>query len=1160
MLPVELDHKKLNSFPFPTDKAVSKVFQVLEAVLSQKTFPYYRDRRGASPARLSEIRQSLSFRRMEDEDSRIGMATLLVSKRRNWMLLIHERLFDYLALILSGQPEIAFTAGTQEEQKTLVFCRFLLRHYCEHLLFPEKTEAEVIRSDLDFAADLRGNEPESYRGLREILAEGINGIGGRDYLELLDRVERGAECDVRMARIIARYARNISELPSRFLLDIFPGLELDLKMRVLSDCYRGSRSMANPLVKREAGLRKVLRMFALTIGRDPNQGFELFQIFRKRWGLESLFRELDLPEDMIERRSTHQLFEAFSKNLEEFVEPGEITQRDRPAVYPQARTETVPQPPKTLKERIEEARSDPNIPQQVLEVVEKNKVNAAGQSGAKYTELIETLLNIPWGRIKKIRISPEEFEDGLNRSHFGLKKPKEIICDFFANLIWRYQHFREVDKNLWRRTGSALLFVGPPGVGKTSLAISIARNLGIPYHKLSLGGMKDEADIRGYGFTYEGSKPGPIVQGLVKMGVMNGMFIMDEADKTEKLAIATLLEILDPEQNHLFHDKYTQSTVDIDLSNCHFILTANTIDTVPSAIINRCEVIFLDRYSVEEKIAIAKEFLIERIRDRYLIGADEIFFDPEEENEILRHLIRQYTFEAGVRDLERIIRMLFLRVQRKDILGGEKGAVKLALSMLPRYLDEPPRPRLINTDDRIGEMMGLGVNMELGIGTLIPIQVTPMKVDIDSREAPRSYISMVHTTGNIERVMDESRKVASTAILQRAKELRLGVSRLSIPVHLHFMGGSTKKDGPSAGSAIALALASLYTERPIRRDVAMTGEIDTQGRITSVGGIGVKLETAYAAGCKTLIIPMENLQGGDAIDRLPEALRQELQILTYAEWKGEHEPFDYSRHVLQVVAVENIVEAADIAFLNQEELDSLDDLFEDHARKAAAELEQCRIFPHKHLRLLYVDHPAQVNCDLLQSRFCREDYGCVILVRKDVKEDIIAKLPWHGETFRIREFDPSSERLRDVIEETRTQHAGEAEPPLWITIVAPLPFLRREGIRSEDFTPDARFLGVRFLAGCCTAENLPIRGCTSTVGKTYMYLSMLPDDLLRACPFVAEKDGVYSTTVRFIPEKYRIDARRAEEILERGVTKWLRIMGGETDETETPVQPGGLKI
>ena len=173
--------------------------------------------------------------------------------------------------------------------------------------------------------------------------------------------------------------------------------------------------------------------------------------------------------------------------MEEFVEPGDIFNEQTPqTILPQSRTGPGPQQTKTLKERIEEAKTDPDVPQQVVELIEKNKMNAAGQSGAKYTELIETLLAIPWGEIKKIRVTPEEFEEGLARSHYGLKKPKEIISDFFANLIWRYRHFKESEKRYWRRTGSALLFVGPPGVGKTSLAISIARNLSIPYHKISL--------------------------------------------------------------------------------------------------------------------------------------------------------------------------------------------------------------------------------------------------------------------------------------------------------------------------------------------------------------------------------------------------------------------------------------------------------------------------------------------------------------------------------------------------------------------------------------------------------------------------------------------------------------------------------------------------
>ncbi|MFZ2448074.1 MAG: S16 family serine protease [Syntrophobacteraceae bacterium] len=834
------------------------------------------------------------------------------------------------------------------------------------------------------------------------------------------------------------------------------------------------------------------------------------------------------------------------------MEPDEFARKEPSAVYPQSRPEPVPPQAKTLKERIDEARANPDIPRPVVELIEKNKMNAAGQSGAKYTELIETLLAIPWGKIKRIWVSPGEFEDGLNRSHYGLKKPKEIICDFFANLIWRYQHFRESEKKFWHKTGSALLFVGPPGVGKTSMAISIARNLGVPYHKLSLGGMKDEADIRGYGFTYEGSKPGPIVQGLVKMGVMNGMFIMDEADKTEKIAIATLLEILDPEQNHLFHDKYTQTTVDIDLSNCHFVLTANTIDTVPSAIVNRCEVIFLDRYSVEEKIAIARDFLLQRIRERHMIGQDEIFFDPEEESDLLRHLITNYTFEAGVRDLERIIRTLYLRVQRKEIMGEGKRSVTLTLGRIQKYLDEPAKPRLINDDDRVGEMMGLGVNMEMGIGSLIPVQVTPMKPGGDRREGPRSYMSMVHTTGNIERVMDESRKVASTAILHLSKELGLDAVSMTIPVHMHFMGGSTKKDGPSSGGAIALALASLFKDQKVRRDVAMTGEVDTQGRVTGVGGIAVKLETAYAAGSKTLIIPRENLYGGDGIDRLPDALKKELQILTYREWKGKHEPFDYTRHVLQVVAVDDIVQAADVAFIEQDEIDSLDAAFEEHARRAAEELAEDEEAPSRRLRLIYLDNPEEADSGVMQPGFCEEDYGCAVLVRSDIREEITARLPDPGETAQIVEFDPSSRRLLDVINEFKRAYTGPAMPPLKMSVIAPLAFLRKEGVRPEDFTRDDSFAGIRFFASCCTAENVRIRDCRTMLAAAHLYLARLSDALLAECPFLEEKDGIHSTSVAFIPEKYRIDVRRAEEILDRGISRWLEILAGRDAEPEAP--------
>ena len=1157
MLPIELDHKVLSTIPIPTDKSINRVFQTLQTILSQAVIPYFRNERGVSLVQLADLRQSIFFRRLEDEENRVAMPTLLLRQGRSWTILIHEKLFDYLAFVLSFRPEFRGPDGDREERRMLKFSEFLLRHHFEHLVFPNASELDIIRSDIEFATVWRKKDPKGYQAFREVMNNPLNGIKGKDYAELLDSAEREEKCDFRLGRIAAAHARHIAELPMRFLIDLFPDLDFEAKVRVLSNSYRSS-IRGQPLSRTSSGLRRVLRLFACAIHRDSGEGMELFKRFRKRWGVQSLFNELDLEADLDPGKSLPQLFETFKKNLEEFVEPGDtLDQKGQQPMFPQHRTEPVPQT-KTLKERIDEARTDSDVPQAVIELIEKNKMNAAGQSGAKYTELIETLLAIPWGKIKKIWVSPEEFDEGLNRSHYGLKTPKEIVSDFFANLIWRYQHFRESEKKNWHRTGSALLFVGPPGVGKTSLAISIARNLGIPYHKISLGGMKDEADIRGYGFTYEGSKPGPIVQGLVKMGVMNGMFIMDEADKTEKFAIATLLEILDPEQNHLFHDKYTQSTVDIDLSNCHFILTANTIDTVPAAILNRCEVIYLDRYSVDEKIAIAREFLVQRIRERYMIGQNEIYFDPDEESEILRHLIRDYTSEAGVRDLERIIRTLFLRIQRKEIMAEGKNSAKINFVKIHKYLDMPNRQRFINEDDRIGEAMGLGVNMEMGVGSLIPIQATPVRIGRD-RNGASSYLSMVHTTGNIERVMDESRKVASTAILHLAEQLGIDTADMSTPVHLHFMGGSTKKDGPSAGAPIALALASLFGGRKIRRDVAVTGEIDTQGRVTGIGGMGVKLETAYAAGCKTLIIPRENLTGIEGIDRLPDALKQELQILTFEQWKAPHEPFDYSRHMLQVVAVDDIVQASEVAFINQDEIDFLDHLFEEHAGKWLEEANRSRASDFKRLRVLYVDSAEEADPGALQTDLC-QDHGCVVLVRNDLGEEVVRSLGELPGKIVARQFDPEAERLVDVLREIKNANWDSSAPPLRISLIAPLQFLKKEGIRPEELGKDAGFEGLRIFASSCTAENVPIRDCRTMLARFFSFLVKFTDELLEQCPFLACEGGVYAPTVAFIPEKYRIDARRAEEILDRGLLKWLNIITGQSEEPEHQIVQPTMKI
>jgi hypothetical protein len=713
------------------------------------------------------------------------------------------------------------------------------------------------------------------------------------------------------------------------------------------------------------------------------------------------------------------------------------------------------------------------------------------------------------------------------------------VCDFFTNLIWRYQHFSGVDTPM-NRSGSAFLFVGPPGVGKTSLAISIAENLGIPYHKISLGGMRNESDLRGHGFTYEGSKPGAVVQGLIKMGIMNGMFIMDEADKTEAFAISTLLEILDPEQNHLFHDKYTMSTVDIDLSNCHFVLTANTLETVPPPVVNRCEVILLGRYSVEEKVAIGRGHLIPRVRKRYKIDEKMIFFDPDQEPDLIRFLIKTYTFEPGVRELERIIRTLFLRILRKEILAKGEKEVPISSEKIKKYLEIPGRPRQINEENRVGEMLPLGVDLERGLGSLIPIQATRIELGGQSTPSKEGYLSMVHATGNIEKIMDESRKVATTGIFRCADALGIDLSLAGTPVHLHFMGSSTRKDGPSAGGAIALALASSLSGRTIRRDVAMTGEIDTQGRIIGVGGLEIKLETAYDAGCKTMIIPKENLCDDKGIARLPDALKRELQILTYEDWKGEHPPFDYNHHVLQVVAVDHIVEAADIAFIDQEELDTLRMRFIPHGRSVAEELRTDLKEKRLCFRILYTKEPRELDFEGLEDPFWQ---GCrpVFLISSRAEKAMLTKIAELGsrDGAQTRDFDPSTERLTQVVQEIEDSFSGKPALPFQVSVIAPFFFLKRDGIPQENFSSTQSFEGLSLFANNYTVQGVKIKNCKPILNRVYFHLAQLKTAQIDACPFLGKREGVYAVDLSFIPEKYRLDVKHAEKILNGCLKEWL---------------------
>lgn len=1143
MLPIEFEHSVLDNLPLPLASDISRLQQVLKSIVVRRIIPYFKKKRGTDPIAAAQVAARLSVERLEDDQNLIRAVQLSAKKDDGWSIQVHERVFDYLIFVLPSHVEATLGEAGPEQRTMLAFSEFMLRHELQHILYPENSEIEVILSDVSFAMDRRANDPTFYLDLRGALADKMNGLKGEPYLKLLDAAEREESLESGVSEILNDFTIVMADLPEAILQRVFPSQDTVLNTRVVGLLFQRSRDAAYPLLKRTSFLQKFLCLFELLVQEDTRRLEAVFQAFKERWGLVLLFQELGIPETNVEHKTNHETLQLFKDSLRRFSEETKglfCGIPSQPVVAHHVRKPS-DQPPKSLMDRIADVREDPRFPQQVLQVIEKNRLSTLGQSGQKYTELVETLLAIPWGKNCSIEISANAFADGLDRTHYGLEKPKQTILDFFATLIWRYQTMIRKSGALPGRNGSAFLFVGPPGVGKTSLAISIAENLGIPYHKLSLGGMRDEADLRGHGFTYEGSKPGAIVQGLIKMGCMNGMFIMDEADKTEKFAIATLLEILDPEQNHLFHDRYTQTTVDIDLSNCHFILTANTLETVPPPVVNRCEVVFLDRYSVDEKIAIAREHLIKRLRSRYQIDEETVFFEPGHENGLLKYLIKSYTHEAGVRELERVLRTLFMRTLRKEILTERSRWVKITRETIGEYLELPKAPRSINEDDRIGEMAALGIDVERGTGTIIPIQATPIQMSPGAPE--RSPLSMVHATGNIEKVMDESRKVATTAILHCAQDMGIHLDRAKIPIHLHFMGGSTPKDGPSAGGAIALALASVLSGKSLRRDVAMTGEIDTQGRITTIGGLEIKLETAYDAGCRTMIVPKENLYGEGGVERLSPALRQELQVLSFHEWKTTHNGFDYSKHLMQVIGVEHLLEAAQLAFIDEDELSAAEEIVVNHAHSIREALRTARDKSGPRFRVVYVKEARELGPDGERKDFW-EKSGSVFLVKPQAHQALSDRFPSLEQENRLWDFDPKFHDvtmvLRQMAESFRSDY--DARAASWLA--APFFFLHRDKERLDGFSPGPLFTAFSLFANNYTCQGVKIRDSKAVLNRVSFYLSQLEPEMLDPCPFLCTREGIYVLDMSFIPEKYRLDLKRAEKLVISTLEQWLEVVEG----------------
>ncbi|HYX91178.1 MAG TPA: endopeptidase La [Myxococcaceae bacterium] len=464
---------------------------------------------------------------------------------------------------------------------------------------------------------------------------------------------------------------------------------------------------------------------------------------------------------------------------------------------------------------------------------------------------IDWIISLPWYDETRDRLDVIEAEKVLNEDHYGLKKAKERILEYLA-----------VQQLVQKLRGPILCFVGPPGVGKTSLARSIARATGRKFVRLSLGGVRDEAEIRGHRRTYIGAMPGKIIQSLKKAGSNNPVFLLDEIDKMSTDfrgdPSAALLEVLDPEQNSAFNDHYLD--LDYDLSKIMFICTANTMHSIPGPLQDRMEVIRIAGYTEAEKMSIARRYLIPKQREAN--GLSDV--NVRVTDKAIRAVINRYTRESGVRSLEREISSIFRKVARDILRNGKRDMVvnrKAAMKYLgvPRY-----RFGVAEREDQVGIVMGLAWT-EMG-GELLTTEATVMPGK-----------GKLILTGKLGEVMQESAQAAVSWV--RARVDKFAIDRKFAEVndlHIHLPEGAIPKDGPSAGVTMCTALVSALTRIPVRKDVAMTGEISLRGRVLPIGGLKEKVLAAHRAGIKTVLIPKGNKKD---LREIPKKIRKAIRIV-----------------------------------------------------------------------------------------------------------------------------------------------------------------------------------------------------------------------------------------------------------------------------------------
>lgn len=514
------------------------------------------------------------------------------------------------------------------------------------------------------------------------------------------------------------------------------------------------------------------------------------------------------------------------------------------------------------EEEIEQFRkkaAEKNLPDYAVEKLEKelgrmDKMSPTSPEAGVIRTYVEWMLDLPWNESTTDPIDLVKAEEVLNEDHYGLNKVKERIIEYLA--------VHSLSGNL---KGAILCFVGPPGVGKTSIVSSIARAAGRKLVQMSLGGVRDEAEIRGHRRTYIGAMPGRILSGMKTAGVNNPVFLLDEIDKMSSDfrgdPASAMLEVLDPNQNSQFKDHYLE--IPYDLSKTMFVCTANTLDTIPAPLLDRMEVIELSGYTYAEKLQIAKRYLFPKQLKANGMKEGSVTVPDSVMNEI----ISGYTRESGVRNLEREIATVIRKIAVKVVKENKKDKVfKVRTSDLATYLGPAKyKDNLKNEDDAVGLVTGLAWTSVGGVTLNIEVALIP-----DGK-------GEITLTGNMGDVMKESARTALSLVRSRSKRYNIDKEMFtSYDIHIHIPEGATPKDGPSAGITLATAILSALTGKKVSRDIAMTGEITLLGKVLAIGGLKEKSLAAYRSGVKTLIIPKENEKD---ISEIPEEVKKSVEIL-----------------------------------------------------------------------------------------------------------------------------------------------------------------------------------------------------------------------------------------------------------------------------------------